>query len=274
MLKTITLNLTFCFFCITVNAQNSEEIKPFKNKALTISWGWNWSSYSDSDIRFKGKGHDFTLKDVMATHRPTEFDFNAYFVHFTTPQYNFKISYFFNEHWNVSFGVDHMKYVMIQNQDVYINGLINEGTPYDDVYTNEAIQLSQDFLTFEHTDGLNYLYFGLNRFDQLFNFKKINGPNIGVNVTEGFSAGIHLPKTNSKLLGKERNDTFHLSGYGLDVNVGLNLLFFDYVFIQGDLKLGFVHMPDIRSTTNKNDKAEQHFFYNQQAIQIGGRFPI
>jgi hypothetical protein len=34
------------------------------------------------------------------------------------------------------------------------------------------------------------------------------------------------PKTNSTLLGKERYDDFHVSGYGTSLKAGLNLTFF------------------------------------------------
>ncbi|OHX64198.1 hypothetical protein [Flammeovirga pacifica] len=274
MLKRITLNL-FCFFLVTgVFAQNLEKEITSRKKSISITWGWNWSDYSSSDIHFKGNNHNFTLHNVEASHRPTQFDFNSYFVHFTTPQYNFKLAYFFNDNWNVSFGVDHMKYVMIQNQKVKIDGIINEGSPYDRVYNSNDIILTDDFLTFEHTDGLNYLYLGINRFDELYNFTKMNGPNISINLTEGCSAGVHLPKTNARMFGKNRNDEFHLAGYGLDLNLGLNFTFYDYFFIEGDLKGGFVHMPDIKTSHEVGNRANQHFFYSQYAAVFGFNFPL
>jgi len=34
----------------------------------------------------------------------------------TIPQYNFRVGYYFKPNWDISFGIDHMKYVLDQNQ--------------------------------------------------------------------------------------------------------------------------------------------------------------
>lgn len=242
--------------------------------SIAVSWGWNWTNYTGSDIHFKGQGHDFTLYDVHASNRQSKFDFNTYFVHFTTPQYNFKVSYFIKDNWNVSFGVDHMKYIMNQNQYATITGTIDADSPYDETYDNTSIQLTPDFLTFEHTDGLNYIFAGINRFDEVFNFEKINIANIAIGLSEGFSTGVYYPKTNSQLLSGERYDAFHVSGYGFDINLGLNITFFNYFFIEGQAKGGYVNMPDIRSTINQSDYAQQDFFYSHYSFMLGANIPI
>ena len=53
----------------------------------------------------------------------------------------------------VSLGIDHMKYVMKNNQTVKINGEINTGGGFDGTYKNSEIVLTEEFLTFEHTDA-------------------------------------------------------------------------------------------------------------------------
>ncbi|MBB6458939.1 hypothetical protein [Flammeovirga kamogawensis] len=270
-------NLFFFVILIFVSfpnfAQHNSSKLP-KKGTLSVTWGWNWSAYTPSDIHFKGEGHDFTIRDVKASDRPSTFDMNTYFVHFTTPQYNFKLAYFLTDNWNFSFGVDHMKYVMTQDQYVTIDGTINTGGPYDGQYNSETIQLTSDFLTFEHTDGLNYLYLGVNRFDELFNFEKINFANIAINLTEGVSGGVYYPKTNSKLLGNDRFDEFRVSGFGFDANIGLNITFFNYFFIEGDLKGGYVNMPNVYTTPNPSDRADQTFFYTQYNFVLGANIPL
>ena len=67
----------------------------------------------------------------------------------------------------MSLGVDHMKYVVQQNQEVLINGNIdNSSTTYNGNY-NETINIEDGFLKFEHSDGLNYINFEYRRFDNL-----------------------------------------------------------------------------------------------------------
>jgi hypothetical protein len=50
-----------------------------------------------------------------------------------------------------------MKYVMAQNQVANITGNINTGTPFDGVYNRTPTEITENFLMYEHTDGLNYI---------------------------------------------------------------------------------------------------------------------
>lgn len=241
-----------------------------------IYWGWNHAQYTDSDIRFKGDNYDFTLKDVQAHDRQSDFGIK-YFKPgtMTIPQYNFRLGYFFQDHWNVSFGIDHMKYVMDQNQTVRMNGNINTGSEFDGTYTNQDKVLTEDFLTFEHTDGLNYANIEIRRFDNLVHLPiSKNGRGVDINLTEGAGAGILYPKTNTQLMGQPRHDEFHLSGFGVGAMVGINFTFWDYFFIQAELKGGYIDMDDIMTTVSDRDKAQQNFFYSQQNIVFGAIIPI
>ncbi len=114
-----------------------KKVSYFKKNKVTnkgkffVYWGWNRASYSDSDIRFKGSDYDFTLTDVTAQDTPSKFTFSNYFgiKNLTIPQTNFRIGYFFKENYTISIGVDHMKYVVDNDQFVEIDGNINTGNP-------------------------------------------------------------------------------------------------------------------------------------------------
>jgi hypothetical protein len=272
--------LLFCALIQPVLAQDTIA-KPNKYTAhnkgkMFIYWGGNRESYSESDIHFKGDNYNFTLNNVVAHDKPK--GWHVDYVNparMTIPQTNFRVGYFINDHYNISIGVDHMKYVMDQNQVVNINGTINEGTPFDGNYSNETIVLTEDFLTFEHTDGLNYINTEFCRVDDISKiFKVKNTDKFQLNITEGFGAGLLYPKTNSMLLGKERHDDFHVSGYGVSAKVGLNFTFFKYFFVQTELKGGYIDMNDIRTTNSSSDSASQHFFFFQRIIAFGGIFKV
>lgn len=242
-----------------------------------VYWGWNWANYSNSDIRFQGADYDFILSDVRAEDRQTAFSVNDYFnpANITIPQTNYRIGYFFKEHYTISVGVDHMKYVMIADQKVQINGEINTQNPiYDGSYTNQEIQLSEDFLQFEHTDGLNYVNLELKRFDNIDHYLGLDLENLQINLTEGFGAGILYPRTDTTLLGKERHDNFHLSGWGISAGAGLNITFLKHFYIQADYKIGYINMSDIKTSLSSLDSASQHFYFFQNNILIGGKFGI
>jgi MFS family permease len=95
-----------------------------------------------------------------------------------------------------------------------------------------------------------------------------------INITEGFGAGILYPKTDTTLLGQERHDDYHISGYGLSAGFGLNITFLKHFFIQADLKGGYINMPDVKISTNAYDSASQDFLFLQNNILIGGKFRI
>lgn len=255
--------------------QKENTVKGNKGKMYVI-WGWNRDSYSNSDITFKGDNYNFTLYDVKAKDKVSPFTFRDYFnpTRVTIPQTNFRLGYFFKDNYTVSIGVDHMKYVMRNYQTVKIDGEINAGTPFDGTYNNDDILLTYSFLTFEHTDGLNYINLEINRFDNFNKLLKISTNNFEVNITEGIGAGILYPRTNTKLLGKPRYDEFHIAGYGASAKVGLNLTFFKHFFLQSDFKVGYINMNDIRTTASKTDSASQHFTFFEKTIMFGTRFQL
>lgn len=191
-----------------------------------------------------------------------------------------KIGYFISDKYTVSFGVDHMKYVMNRNRNRTINGFINlpnseTGSQYNGIYNNQDFFVSEDFLKFEHTNGLNYAYLEFARYDDISSvFNLQNTDKFQINITEGIGSGILYPQSNTTLLEKERYDEFHLSGYGISLHAGLNFTFFKHFFMQLDLKGGYFNMPDIRTTSNIKESASQHFFYLQRVISFGGIFRL
>jgi len=256
---------------------NSKNNKVTNKGKFFAYWGWNWASYSDSDIRFKGENYDFTLSDVKARDTPSDFTFSKYFgiTNITKPQTNFRLGYFFKENYTISVGVDHMKYVVIHNQFVDVNGNINVGnTKYDGIYTGQQVQLAEDFLQLEHTDGLNYINVELKRFDNIDHWFGLDLKNLQINLTEGFGAGILFPKTDTTLLGMERHDDYHISGWGVSAGVGLNITFLKHFFIQADYKIGYIDMPNVKTSLNPLDSASQSFVFFQNNILIGGRFRL
>ena len=242
-------------------------------------WGWNKAQYSYSDIQFKGDDYNFTLYDVAAKDRQTPWDAGVYLNpgSMTIPQTVVRIGYYFHDSWNLSVGVDHMKYVMVDTQAVTIDGYIDLQDPltqFNGVYNNAPLMIDEDFLQFEHTDGLNYVNLEISRVDNLGDYFKWDSKKIQLNILEAFGAGVLYPKTNSTLLSKERYDDFHLSGFGVSFKGGINLTFFNNFFVQGEIKTGYINMSDIRTTTSSADSASQEFFFFQRNISFGYIFQL
>nr|WP_300980266.1 hypothetical protein [Nonlabens sp.] len=267
--------LFFLFSVIfSVNAQDSahSSIGTVKKGDFYVYWGWNLSDYSSSDITFKGEGYNFTLDHVTAYDRQSDFNPRKYLnpASMTIPQYNFRMGYYFKENYSLSLGVDHMKYVVAENQTVTINGEINDtNSLYNGVYNNDSIVLTPSFLSFEHTDGLNYINVGLRRHDDLFQYKSLE-----LNTLFGMESGFLFPKTNTRLLDQQRYDNFHISGYGINAVGGIQVSFLKYFFVQSELKGGYINMPSIRTTMDEADSASQRFWFYQVNMVFGVRFKI
>lgn len=245
-----------------------------------IYWGGNRGYFTDSDIRFRGEGYDFTLENVQASDKPK--GWHVDYINpgrMTIPQTNFRVGYFISDKYNISIGVDHMKYVMDQNKIVNISGhYTGQGDNlYDEAVPGhpDQVLLTEKFLTFEHTDGLNYINTEINRVDDISKLFGIwNTDKVQINLTEGVGFGLVFPKTNTKLLGKERYDEFHVAGLGFSAKAGLNVTFFKHFFVQAELKGGYIDMYDVRTTSDKADKAMHNFWFGQTVIAFGGIFKL
>ncbi|MEG0850227.1 hypothetical protein ACHRVK_19995 [Flavobacterium plurextorum] len=293
--------LFFFLICVSLNTFAQEEIPVQKYTAhnkgkFFVMWGGNRESYSNSDVNFRGKDYNFTVENMKAHDKPKGWHVDYVNpVNMTIPQTNLRLGYFFSDHYSVTIGVDHMKYVMSQNQIANVNGYIDlpadqAGSIYNGVYNNRPVDMSiggaqeggmppgstdTPFLIYEHTDGLNYINTEVSRFDDVSKwFGLPNIDKVQINLTEGLGAGLLYPKTNTTLLGKDRHDDFHISGYGVSAKAGINVTFFKHFYIQGELKGGYINMQDIRTTVSNEDKASQDFFFFQRIIAVGGIFRI
>lgn len=273
--------LSFCVFSQYTFSQEiveaPEKYTAHNKGKFYIFWGGNRANYTKSDIRFVGKDYDFTIYDVEAHDKPKGWHID--YINpsrMTIPQTNFRMGYFISDHYNISIGFDHMKYVMYNDRRVHYSGYYPNAGSYNENPTADELTLAEDFLLFEHTDGLNYVNTEFSRVDDISKLfsKTLNTDKLQINLTEGLGGGFIYPKTNTTLLDKERYDQFHVAGFGLSAKAGLNLTFLKYFFIQAELKGGYIEMNDIRTTQSKDDHAEQHFWFLQRTIAFGGIFRI
>ena len=275
--------------CFTVNMFAQDEIAiqekyTAHNKGkFFVMWGGNRESYSKSDVTFKGKDYNFTVDNMTAHDKPKGWHIDYINpVNMTIPQTNLRLGYFISDHYSIAIGVDHMKYVMTQDQTANVTGYVNlpvdqPGSVHNNPnYNNTPVNFTDEtFLTYEHTDGLNYINTEFARHDdisQWFNLPNID--KVQINLTEGIAGGVLYPKTNTKLLGKDRHDDFHVSGYGVSAKAGINFTFYKHFYVQGELKGGYIDMHDIKTTVSNEDSASQHFMYFQRIIAVGGIFRI
>ena len=269
-LKTIVV----LFISTTTFAQSPVTYNDKKKGQVSISWGWNRAAYTRSNITLKGADYNFKLYHVVAHDKPTlPITFNKYlrFNHLTVPQTNLRVSYFIKDNLAISFGDDHMKYVMDQDQWVRMKGVITRPGPYTGTYDGDR-KMTEDFLTFEHTDGLNYLNLELEKYSTWYHSKS---QQLIVSGFYGGGAGVLFPKTNVKLLDYARNDRFHVSGFGLSVKAGIQATFFKHVFVKAENKYGYINMPDIiLHKKGITGRGKQAFCFAELYATIGASFAL
>jgi len=182
------------------------------------------------------------------------------------PQTNLHIGYFITDNISIAFVFDHMKYVMDKDQVVDIDNNLSH-PDIDGRISDGKIKLTEDFLQFEHTDGLNYIAIEGSYFRSFWQ------PTQGVDFSfvAGGGAGVLYPRTNVTLLDRDKNDELHISGYGYNVKAGIEITFLENFFFRYMIKQGHINMPDV-VTSSEGDEADQEFDFTEYYGIFGYRF--
>lgn len=234
-----------------------------------VHWGYNRAQFNASDIHFTGKDYDFILHDVVAQDRPEAFSFGNYFApkNIWIPQYNYRVGWFANEHWSFSLGMDHMKYVMVADQRVKMTGTISPERSVRHAATEpHEVDLTEDLLRYEHTDGLNLLSLDVDGHHRLWSSADDQH---GVYLTGGLFAGPVIPRTDVRLFGEGLNNRFHLAGYGLGAQGGLFGVFWGRATARLAVRAGYIDLPSVLTTGGSDDRARQHFWFAEQYLVLG-----
>jgi len=212
------------------DVQKAFPLDPPKNKHMIyFTWGYNRNFHSKSDATFTTNSGTFTIHDAIGYDRPSK-DILDYVVpsRIPIPQYNLRVGYVVNDHWDIVAGLDHMKWVF-QNQFQYeVTGDYNQtvfvphesgdptlltGLTFDQVKETGDMR----WLKFDHTNGYNYAHLGGIYKTNLFESR--NG-DFKIDSGLGAGAGLMIPQTTVKyhqgtwwnLQGVDNQ--FHVAGYG------------------------------------------------------------
>lgn len=271
------LVLLFCCLLPLFSNGQSGKNKPKVSSArgtLFGYWGYNRSWYTKSAINFVGPGYDFTLKGSHATDNPAPFSLKTYFnpKSITVPQFSTRIGYYIRNHYAISVGYDHLKYVFADRNEVLLSGTINPGidtvTDWSGTYTNEPIVTDQNKFHYENSNGLNYLRVEFTRTDQIYKAGKNDLFAISTNV--GVGLGGLLSFNDFLFAGKKDMETVSMSGFAFSAHAGLRLEFFRHFFFQSNFSGGYMHQAHVRTRLNEpNAYAKQKFGYTALDAGVG-----
>lgn len=232
---------------------------PKKKRYIYFTWGYNRGFHSKSDATFTTNSGTFTIHDAIGHDRPST-DLIDYIhpTHIPIPQYNLRVGYEINEHWDIVAGLDHMKWVF-QNQYKYqVTGDYNHTVFVPDPSGDPALLQGLTFdqvkatgdmrwLTFDHTNGYNYAHVGGIYKSNLFTSR--NG-NFKITSGLGAGAGLMIPQTSVRYHQdgwwnwKSVDNQFHVAGYGAHAEAKLQLGYKNF-FLE----------PVVRGTYIKIDNA-------------------
>lgn len=264
-MKVIIVSILLLALPFTVSAQKNKNKVSHAQGTLFGYWGYNRSAYTKSNIRFQGPGYNFIMQGAVAHDNPSPLGSGDYFdfQKITVPQFNARIGYYFRNHWAVSFGYDHMKYIFAHENDVLLSGTIDDGvdqTPHNwnGEYVSEPITTDRNYFHYENSDGLNYLRFELTRTDLLISLG--DKGQFGVSSNFGISAGSILSFNDFTFGGVKSRRTVSMSGYGVSAHAGLRMEFFKHFFIQGQFDGGFHHQLKVKNRINDPSAFTKHAY--------------
>lgn len=275
------LLIVLCALSVSTFAQGKNDIevlvrsKVDKKGMLYATWGYNRSYYRNTDVHFKGDGYDFTLNNVAAHDLPEEFDVDVYFnpTKLTIPQFDFRVGYYINNKLSVSLGWDHMKYRLLQNQLVEIDGYIDEGlsSEYGGVYNDDYMHLARDFVRFEHSDGLNFVRAGIEYHSSLWESR--NGKWQAETMLGG-SLGFATPWTDVHFLGERYPNWLHVAGWGASGLMAVQFQYRNRLYLQYQTQMGVLDMNDILLQDDTEARAEQVIKFTELSVSLGYNFFI
>lgn len=239
-------------------------------------WGYNRSMYSKSDIQFVGPGYDFTLADSKAHDNPAPFSFKEYFTpsQLTIPQFNLRLGYYFKDHWAISLGYDHMKYIFQDGNEVFLSGTIDPGVDNVNNWsgTYNAVPIVTDRSTFhyENSDGLNFIRTEITRTDRWLRFGSHEQFVISTNV--GASIGGLLSFNDFNFAGQFDHRTISMSGVGIALHVSPRFEFFRHVFIQPQLSAGLMKQMKVHTRPNDPSAYAKHSYAYTELSGVVGFF--
>ena len=230
-------------------------------RELFVSWGYNGDSYTKSDLHIEqtALGNDFTLVDVRIRDSKawTELFSHSLFV----PQYNLRIGYFFNEKWGVELALDHMKWIVREDQQVRIQGTVN-GEAVDG-----EIALTQDVLRYQLNNGANPIFINAIRRVRLVGEPGHTGSLYFLGKAGG---GFAVPHTENAVFGQPNEKGFQaFHGWNLDAVAAARLNLPWHLYFEFEEKLVYARYFGVNVDRGK---AKHSLKANEFTLNLGVAF--
>ena len=221
-----------------------------------ISWGYNGDSYSKSDLHITQPSlhNDFTLVDVGARDSKA---WTSVFSHsLFVPQYNIRFGLFFNEKWGLEVALDHMKWIVRQDQDVRVTGSLNASA------VDTHVTLTPDVLRYQLNNGANPIFVNLVRRIRL---AREPGQTGHVSFLAKAGGGFAVPHTENAVFDQPNEKGFQFfHGWDMDAAAALRLHVWKPVYVEFEEKLVYARYFGVnvdQGTAGHSVKANELSFH-------------
>jgi len=226
-----------------------------KSGIFYIAIGTHDAYFTKSDIHLKSTAFDFVLKNVKGT--------DDKFLHATGGpiQYDYQVGYYFKKkNFGIEYNFDHIKYFARHDQSVRTVGTVN------DQKIDAVLPITTYVQNYEHTNGANYVLLNFVKWKELIKCK--NSDRI-LNLLMKTGVGAVVPRTNSTIMNKHRDDTYNVAGYLFALEGGLRYNFAKHFFAEGTLKGAYANYMRVLIADGHGD---QHWFSGQMLFMVGYQF--
>jgi hypothetical protein len=252
---------TLAAMLLSLGAFAQEQSIPNNRATIYLTWGYQRDAYTRSDIHFRDRqtdDYDFKFYRAKAKDQPDMH--NIFRTPLTVPQYVLNIGYIMKDRngWGFEFSWDHLKYVVRDNQQMHVKGMIREE------YVDRDSVVTPAFVHFEHTNGNNYAMISAVKQQQLVSSR--NG-NHALSLLFKAGAGGLVPKTDSFIMGNHNDGPFKLSGFVVGVSFNVRYNIYKYFYVETTVKGAFA---DYTHAKLYEKGYAQHTFFSLQGIGSAG----
>ena len=223
-----------------------------RGREIFVSWGYNGDHYTKSDLHIEQEsiGNDFTLVGVQA--RDSKPWGNILGHSLFVPQYNVRGGVFFNEKWGLELALDHMKWIVRQDQAVPMTGTLNGAS------VNSQVTLTEEVLRYQLNNGANPVFVNAVRRVRL---RGERGKTGFISFLAKAGGGLAFPHTENTLFGQPNEKGFQFfHGWDVDAAAALRVHVFKRLYLEAEDKLVYVRYFGVkvdRGTAAHSVKANQ-----------------
>ncbi len=225
-------------------------------RGFFLSWGYNTASYTTSDMHFSQPSlhNDFMLFDVQARDSKawtSIFDHSLF-----VPQYNIRAGWFFDEKWGLEVALDHLKWIVRQDQDVRVTGTLN-GSAVD-----SRVTLTPNVLRYKLNNGANPVFVNLVR---RIRIAREPGRTGYVSFLAKAGGGFAMPHTENALFDQPNDKGFQFfHGWDLDAAAAARVHIWKPVYAEFEEKLVYARYYGVKvdqGTAHHSLKANELSFH-------------